>query len=352
MAVRLQIKLQEWQQRLESAAKLRSTDRHAASEAAGGTVPGANHSAAGTAVAGFGSSHSVLGDGLHRSSPDSSGSLQAAHASKVQAAIEAAASEGGTSNGSGGSRGAAGSCAAGATPGSSTTTSTAAVAISVGVAACSPTSSRTPAAAAAALATSPPAAGSARAAASEPDSLQPQPRQVQQQAQRQPQKVWRDNPLATPPQHRGSRIKALGLRAAGSPGQPQAQQRDSRSGAEPAAGKASTPGKAGSVLRSSSGVGARPGSGGATAAAPRRLASSPLPSAVAGSAARAEGRTAASPRKVPAVAAIPEDGSGDEASAGDLATEFAHKLCDQLNIHSPTHKTSTSVGGGWQPEAT
>lgn len=198
VAARLQGKLEEWQSRLESAAKLRSAEGAAARTAESDPW----HSAAG---GGWGDERGdVVGAGP---------GLRAAHASQVLAAIEAAASRRCSEVGDD----VADDCDDGVgTPTSGSPASTAVHGSAThGWERSSPASPRIPAVrqASVSLAASPtktPHRGPPRAAAQLPSPLE---RQAQQQ------QVWRDNPLAAsrPSSCAGSRIKQLGLQAASSP---------------------------------------------------------------------------------------------------------------------------------------
>lgn len=205
----LQEKLVGWQRRLQGAAKLRSE--------------GTAASTADVTSTGFGSRQSVEGDGASCHSPAGSVGFMPAHASQVQAAIEAAASEA-TSSSSDASSGTSAGCvpqdSEAVTPCSSSSTLAGYSDVQLHDTPASPCTAAGPAAQAAALAASPPSTqGGSQQAASRPATgplAWPAPPAQQQQQQ---QKVWRDNPVAAvrPVSRQGSRIKELGLQAAGSP---------------------------------------------------------------------------------------------------------------------------------------
>lgn len=205
----LQEKLVGWQRRLQGAAKLRSE--------------GTAASTADVTSTGFGSRQSVEGDGTSCLSPAGSVGFMPAHASQVQAAIEAAASEA-TSSSSDASSGTSAGCvpqdSEAVTPCSSSSTLAGYSDVQLHDTPASPCTAAGPAAQAAALAASPPLTqGGSQQAASRPATgplAWPAP---PAQQQRQQQKVWRDNPVAAvrPVSRQGSRIKELGLQAAGSP---------------------------------------------------------------------------------------------------------------------------------------
>lgn len=191
VAVRLQGKLEEWQARLESAAKLRSA------EGAGAKSDGRR---------------SVVASGQGEESSDGADpGLCAAHASQVLAAIEAAAA--GERCSEGGGDAAAGCDDVAGTPGSGSPASTAVHGSAThGWERSSPASPRIAAVrqASASLAASPTKTPQKGLQGMATRLHSPIGQQLEKQSQ-----VWRDNPLAA--SSAGSRIKQLGLQAARSP---------------------------------------------------------------------------------------------------------------------------------------
>lgn len=300
MGARLQHKLREWQQRLASAAKLRSEERGVGAPAAFGS--------AGV----YGSSGRRLSAGL--SSPqDDSESLNASQDSQVQAAIEAASSSPAPASSGGASDGAV----------SATSHLTASTADSLA-------SARSEASSAAAAA----AAGSSGAGS--PAS----PRIPAARPQGPGAAACGHPPAATP--GKASKIKELGVKAARSPSMERHAAGGSPAGSPPAWLHAT---KLPALPRSSSGRGSSPPSAARQAGGMRRLPSArapaTLPAAGASPKARpasAGGQPAVARARGAAPAGIPE-GDEEAAAAGeDLETRFASKLLDRLNVYSPTKR--------------